>query len=320
MCKRTGYRGEDESCPHTALMTAERKIAHFLMPLILALVIQLWLPLISMAADEPVAYIPPASCSAEWEINGKPILYNVDTLSDRINGEAELYFPYGFDQMAAARYAPKNSPGIGMDLEIYRMGSLLDAFGIYASYRGNNGRNVNIGSDSSLSGSQLFFYQGRYFIHIQVTGTDSVDPAVLVGCAKKVASALPGDSSPPRELSAFDRPEMVKGTLRYLPQSLLGYDFLNRGIITDAMIDGTTFQLFLLLSGNAEAATSVFERFRSQLTRGKVETGASKALFLEGVDSLYGPIIVLKTGKCLAGALRFSGIKGVRPLLESVCR
>ena len=73
------------------------------------------------------------------KLTGKPVYYDRDTLSDRIDGEAELYFPYGFDRMAAARYVSEKSPGTGVDVEIYRMGSLLDAFGIYANYRQNGG-------------------------------------------------------------------------------------------------------------------------------------------------------------------------------------
>ena len=84
--------------------------------------------------------LPPLSCGTGWKIEGKPAFYDRDTLSDRINGEAELYFPYGFDRMAAARYASEKLPGAGMDVEIYRMGSLLDAFGMYANYRQKEGR------------------------------------------------------------------------------------------------------------------------------------------------------------------------------------
>ena len=54
---------------------------------------------------------------------------------------------------------------------------------------------------------------------------------------------MPGNRNRPPELAAFDRPEVVKGTERYLPQSLLGYDFLNKGIMTEALVEGTNLQI-----------------------------------------------------------------------------
>ena len=148
---------------------------------------------------------------------------------------------------------------------------------------------------------------------------DPADPDVLAECGRTVASRLPGSRNRPPELSVFDRPEVLKGTERYLPQSLLGYDFLNRGIMIDAMVEGKNLQIFRLLGTSAESASAAFDSYRSQLAQGKIEPGGKGALFLEGVDPLYGPVIVLKKGECLAGALKFIGKNGVRALLERVC-
>jgi hypothetical protein len=300
-------------------MNVKRFMAYSLRPLLLAQLLFLPVPFSALAAGDMEDLIPPISCGAGWKIEVKPLFYDRDTLSDRIDGEAELYFPYGFDRLAAARYASEKKSGVGIDVEIYRMGSLLDAFGMYANYRQKDGRTLSAGAESSFTTSQLFLYQGRYFVHIQVTGIDS-NPDALIECVRVVESRLPGNKNRPPELSVFDRPEVVKGTERYLPQSLLGYDFLNKGIMADAVVEGTNLQIFLLLGTTDETATATFDRYRSQLTHGKIEPSGKNAAFLEGIDPLYGPVIVLRKGNCLAGALRFTGNKGIRALLESVCR
>ncbi|HLO25366.1 MAG TPA: DUF6599 family protein [Geobacteraceae bacterium] len=301
-------------------MSAKRFMAQPLRPLLLALLFLLNVPLSAVSAADMEDLLPPVSCGAGRKIEGKPLFYDRDTLSDRIDGEAELYFPYGFDRMAAARYASEKNPGTGIDVEIYRMGSLLDAFGMYANYRQKDGRSLTVGAESSLSGSQLFLYQGRYFVHIQATGIDAPDPDALTECARTVVAQMPGNGNRPPELAVFDRSEVVKGTERYLPQSLLGYDFLNKGIMTDALVEGANLQIFLLLGTTAESSSAAFDRYRSQLTQWKIEQGDKSTAFLEGVDPLYGPVIVLKKGDCLTGALRFSGKKGIRFLLENICK
>lgn len=285
-------------------------------PLLLALLFLLPVSPSARGADVMDTFLPPASCGSVWRIEGTPVFYNRETLSDRINGEAELYMPYGFDRMAAARFVPEKNPAVGMDVEIYRMGSPLDAFGMYANYRQKEGKAPALGAEANLSGSQLFFYQGRFFIHIQVTGAETVDPVTLAECGKSVAARLPGTTDRPPELKVFDRPETVRGSERYLPQSLLGYDFLNKGIMTDAVVDGANVQIFTLLG----AATAALDSYRAQLAQVKLESAEKGAVFLEGLDPLYGPVMVVKKGECLAGALKFSGKKGIRAFLETICR
>jgi hypothetical protein len=287
-----------------------------LAPLFLA---TLLVPFCARAGDNMEELLPPVSCGSGWKMEGKPFFYDRDTLSGRIDGEAELYFPYGFERMAAARYASGKKPEAGIDVEIFRMGSLLDAFGMFANYRQKEGSTLGVGAESNLSPSQIFLYQGRHFVHIQVTGADDAGSA-LADCGRAVASRLPGAKNGPPELTALDRPEVVKGSERYLPQSLLGYDFLNKGITADAVVGGTNLQVFLLLGTSAESASAAFDRYRSQVPQGKVEPGGKEVAILEGVDPLYGPVMVLRKGGCLAGALKFSGKKGIRALLDNLCR
>jgi hypothetical protein len=277
-------------------------------------------PFSTQAASDMAELLPADSCGSGWQIEGRPLFYDRETLSERINGEAELYLPYGFDRMAAARYAAANKADTGMDVEIYRMGSPLDAFGIFANYRQKEGSSLPFGAESNLSGSQLFLYQGRYFVHIQTTGSVTAGPDSLVRCAQTVAFRLPGTTGRPPELSVLDRLETVKGSERYLPQGLLGYDFLNRGIMAEAVVEGTNTQIFLLLDTTTESASAAFGSYRSQLALGKSESGEDRPAFLEGLDSIYGPVIVLKKGNCLAGALKFGAKKGIRAILEKLCR
>jgi len=284
----------------------------------LMLLLLLSLPFGVRAASDMEELLPPASCGG-WKIEGKPSFYDRETLSDRIDGEAELYFPYGFDRMVAARYAPDKKADAGIDVEIYRLGSILDAFGMFANYRQKDGREAAAGAGSSLSASQLFLYQGRHFVHIQVTGAAEVKPELLADCGKAVAARLPGDRSSPPELAVFNRPEVVKGSERYLPQSLLGYDFLNRGLIADAVVEKADLQVFLLLGTTLESASAAFEIYRSQLAKSMIEPAGKNGALLEGADPLYGPVMILKKGECLAGALKFSGKKGVGDLLERLC-
>jgi hypothetical protein len=299
-------------------MNGQRSTHSFLKPLFIALLL-LFMAAAALPAADMEEFLPPVTCGAGWQREGNPFFYNKDTLADRLKGEAGTYFTYGFDRLAAAGYFSKKQTGAGLEVEIYRLGSPLDAFGLFASLRHKDGHALIIGADANLYASQLILYQGRHFVRIKATGAATVAPAALAACGRAVASRIPGNNSRPVELAVFTRAEMVSGSERYFPSGLLGYDFLNRGLMTDAVIDGASLQVFILLGATGETTAIAFNRFNSLLAQPRMEPGKGSALFLEGVDPLHGPLILLKRGDCFAGALKFTERNGVRSLLASLC-
>jgi hypothetical protein len=127
-------------------------------------------PVLSAESPSMKDVLPIHECSDGWIMEDNVKLFTRDTLFDHINGEAELYFPYGFDILATAIYTNKTNPQSAILADVYRMGSLLDAFGIYSNYRKANSERASIGAEGFISPTQLMFYQDRYFIRLQASG------------------------------------------------------------------------------------------------------------------------------------------------------
>ena len=68
-----------------------------------------------------------------WKWDGKEIKYNSKTLFDYIDGAAELFLAYGFQNLTARRYEKSNQPPI--TIELYEMGSSEDAYGVFSFER-----------------------------------------------------------------------------------------------------------------------------------------------------------------------------------------
>ena len=124
-------------------------------------------------------------------------LFDKDTLFDHINGEAELYFPYGFDMLATATYMDRNNPEVWIVADVYRMASLLDAFGIYSNYRKADAASVTVGAEGFVSPSQLMFYQDRYFVRLQVTGATSLGARCISCMCPVCIGEAPGSMQGP---------------------------------------------------------------------------------------------------------------------------
>ena len=219
--------------------------------------------------------MPAPSCAEGWALDGNVTFFDKDTLFDRINGESELYFPYGFEKLAYARYENKQNPAIAVDADVYTMGSLLDAFGMFANYRRRDDADIAVGAQGTISSSQVFFYQDRYFVRLQATGTTSISKDVFLACAGAISRNLPKSTGRPRELDMLDVPGVLTKSERYVAQSLLGYDFFRRGLIADALLMNEQAQVFVVIEKNREAALKTIDRYRVSLRSSGIAVSAS---------------------------------------------
>lgn len=272
------------------------------------------------AAGEPRQLLPSLSCGSGWTLEGKILLYDPESLSDRINGEAELYFPYGFQQLVYGRYVQGEK---GFDLDLYRMGSLLDAFGIYANYRPKLPALVPLGGEGAATPSQLFFYQGNYFVRLQSTGNPDPGEAALIACAQVISRLLPAGAGKPPELELLAIPEVVQASVQYHATSLLGYDFFRRGMMADALLSGEPARLFIVVEDSAAEADKSFAAYRTYLRAnggGSLPAAPKGGGMMSGADPLYGKVVVGQAGRYVFGMVRVKDPAAAWPAMEKLRR
>jgi len=269
--------------------------------------------------------LPAPACAEGWIMEEKVVLYTKDTLFERINGESELYFPYGFEVLASARYTNRKNPQVAVEIDVYKMGSLLDAFGIYANYRRPDDGTVKIGGEGFMSPTQLLFYQDRYFVKLQASGTLSMEQEVLFSCGNAVSQNLPRNLSTPRELAYFMMPAVKQRSERYIAQSLLGYAFFRRGLIADAVLEGESLKVFMVPEESVHAARKAFDQYHAYLKASGQEvqiTETPDKTSMAAVDPLYQNIYIERSGRYLIGAVNFkkpsTGVQLVEQIRERI--
>ena len=62
---------------------------------------------------------PGADAVAGWTPEGELTLYDSETIFRLVNGQADFFFVYGFEQVAAQRY--ENTDGIVLDVQIWQL-------------------------------------------------------------------------------------------------------------------------------------------------------------------------------------------------------
>ena len=256
-----------------------------------------------------------------WILIHGPQTYNKKTLFEHINGQAELFLKYGFQQSVFAIYQNKKNREDQIELDIYDMGNVIQAFGIFSRFR-NEDRPGGFGLDSFLDDHTALFYKGKYYVMFYATESN---PDSLRQFSKLLSSKISDPSSPPKEISFFPKSGLKPGSIQYFPEGLLGHQFLKRGFrgtyteeveVKDKVeakdkgeTGGKEFHLFLAIFKDSQEAMNALKFYKDDLSKkGKIspenliQLGTSA---LRGEDPYQGKVMVLQKGFYLLGAIGF---------------
>lgn len=105
----------------------------------------------------------PETAPEGWVATETPEVFTKKTLFEHIDGQADLFLQYGFERSIFTSYQKRDSSDERIDLDIYDMGNVTHAFGIFSRFRQGD-RLAGIGLDSYLEDDYALFYRGKYFV------------------------------------------------------------------------------------------------------------------------------------------------------------
>jgi len=275
-------------------------------------------------AAEPAAVtslLPSPGFSAGWITDGKKETFGPENLYQHIDGEAELFIPYGFEALAFSLYVLEKDPNTALAVDIYRMRSPLDAYGIYSNYRNPDADDINVGAEGFTGDTQLMFYQDRYFVEITASGTGAPDRKVFAACARAIAAKLPGPAAKPKEIALLNDPQIAARTEKYIAESVLGYAFFKRGLTAEASVKGKKAKAFVVINDSPTAAALAFDAYVAYLRKAGVEpkiTGEKVAATVLAKDPLYKALALRRSGPYLFGVINAEAPETGLPLLDAL--
>ena len=205
-------------------------------------------------------------------------MFRPENLYEEIDGEAELFLPYDFRSLSVGIVMPTDNATSEIRLELYRLGSPLDAFGIFSRYRFPDQEIVLLPpSEAIVSDSSLDSYRGDYFFRIQSASAD-VSRTVVLALAKAILATISGPAGTPTEATPLDIPEKVPGTLVYQKTALMGIGSLAPGFEARFEAPGISGEIFLLLPvGDKKGRRPIFEVTRELKDVEEVAPGTFRA-------------------------------------------
>ncbi len=262
---------------------------------------------ISSAATPLESLIPKADLPKGWTLVGRPQVYTKKNLFEHIDGQAELFFKYGFQKSIFATYQNKKNSRDQIEIDIYDMEKVIQAFGIFSRFR-NEDRPGGFGLDSYLDDHSALFYKGKYFVMLYAAESNA---DLLLQFSNLIPSKISDPSPPPKEIDYFPKNGLIPGSIQYFPEGLLGHKFLGRGFQGTYLgnVEGREFKVFLAIFKDFQEAMSARKVYEDSLTKkGRISSGGIhrfETSGLRGEDPYQGKVIVLQKRSYLLGALGF---------------
>jgi hypothetical protein len=267
-----------------------------------------------------MSLMPRPGSSAGWRWDFEPEIYTPDTLFEYINGEAEHYNDYDFVEMATASHARTDDELASLTIDIYDMGTPLNAFGIYSSYCRPELEFASIGEEAIVSELNIRFYKGRFFVQLSAGSMEQVvKEAVRVQAVSLADRIRPVEE--PAELSFLPRSGRVPHTLQYLARGFMGQAAFERALRASYRVSSGKCSAFVVLKESDEDARHALDEFRESLIRqGQVTGGAgeSGSAKLVAQTQYYGKITVQAHSRFVVGIVDYQEQAEADDLLATI--
>ena len=209
-------------------------------------------------------FFPDAGASPGWTPSGEVELYDRENIYDLVDGQAESFFAYGFEQVAVQDY--EDDAGAVLGVEIWQLATPADAYGLFTA--GIAGTPVDVGNDGDEdTGRRLLFWQDRYAV--QVRARQELDAAELERFAEEVSTALPSGGERPELVGRLPSDGLVERSALFFHeeisiqdrlwlggQNLLGLSPETDGVLAQYDLGGTVARLLLIEYPDAGAASA----------------------------------------------------------------
>ena len=257
------------------------------------------------SARQVLAWLPGDQVVAGWKRAGNPQVFGPDNLWESIDGGAEAYLTFGFQELVVVTCS---APDLAVEatVEVYRMADASGAFGIYAQERNPEATFVATGGEGYAAPNIVYFWNGSYYVKLTATKTDDRIAASLLGLANDVSRRIGPPAPMPAGALALPTRDQVARSVKYLPRDILGQSYLARGFQAQYRIAGKACRLVTASFDSPQEAVDGFARYRKFLrttTPAARKSGLAAEEAFVGSDSFNGSIVAARAGNTMVVAL-----------------
>ena len=258
------------------------------------------------------APFPAPDCSAVpgWAQRGPSRRYDAETLFDYMDGNSEGYFAYGFTLMLGVTCV--NAASDELVIDVSQMGDSDRAWGFFTANRDVRSPVAAIGSAGQLLARRASFAKGSLYAEIAAS-PDKDHGEALRAFVAALERALPGESRVPAAVRWFPADGLEPGSVRLVPQSVLGLRQLASGWIGQY----ATGRAFVSPAASPDAAAATLARLRARFPGAEPVAGLGDEAF-SARDAYLGGLLIYRKGTNVAGVANVAFGQDPKPLATAL--
>ncbi|MFC1498487.1 DUF6599 family protein, partial [Verrucomicrobiota bacterium] len=216
-------------------------------------------------------------------VRERPTVYAGDNLYEYINGAAELFHEYDFRKVITEELTVMET-GESIIIDIYNMGRLESAFGIFSRHRLPDSEYFDSGTECQYSEPILCMYKDRFFVQLAGSRPFPGLKNMLLQIAGEIEHQIKGVSHKPGELAFLPVKGRIPHSERYIKKDVLGFGFLSDAWFADYDVGGEQITLMYICCESKDKSREIFQKFRAENKKARDKTFPSADACFTGGD------------------------------------
>jgi hypothetical protein len=258
---------------------------------------------IEKAVGETITAKLRSLASADFEMLSIEV-YIADNLFEKINGKAPLYIESGFEKLHTQRLINKENQDLWMELFIFDMATLKNAFSVYSVQRRPNVQFLSNMQFGYRTADSPYFVHGKYYIEFIASSKSDELYKAIMEVAHNIQTNLPVDEDKEiPELALFPRGNLVTGSPKLYLASAFGFEGFTDIFTVQYKLGDETITAFFSKrpdSGDAQLVAKSYYDFLLE-NGGELKTAMNKILEGKVVDFYDTTEIVSAAGPFVYG-------------------
>jgi hypothetical protein len=214
-----------------------------------------------------VATRPPASAGPFLELPeglsplSPPERFDRETLSDKINGKAELYLSAGFVSLDCQRIALSGRPEDWVEAFVYDMGAAPNAYAVFSQQRRSDGTPLDFAEFAYRAENALFLAHGSFYMELIASNREPQLLESLEALARGFMDRRPAAGAALAERDLFPREGLDEAGIRLIPADAFGMSGLDRVFAAAYAADGGEMTAFLSRRATPQEAADLAQSY-----------------------------------------------------------
>lgn len=201
------------------------------------------------SADNSLITLPPGQSPLS-----PPETFEAATLSDKIDGKAELYLSAGFKRLSSQRFEDPNAGDMWMEVFIYDMGTPQNAFSVFSAQRREDARSLDLGQYAYQTPNALFFVHGHYYVEIVASDISEKIIPSMTALAETFIAEHPVKIETIGEKELFPTEGLIQNSIALVSADAFGYDRFDQVFTATYQLQGSELVAYYSRRKSAGAA------------------------------------------------------------------